>query len=315
MSRVLITGANGWIARALGQALVQRGDSVCGLTRRPGSTPDGVAEWLHEADDFEGLEKAWPNERSFDVVVHLAARVHAPEDDGEATEAAYLATNTTATLRLAELSRARGVGRFVFLSSVKALGETEPGRPWREDDLPQPGDAYGRSKRRAEEGLAALEGIEVVMLRPPLVYGPGVRANFARLMRALQAGWPLPLGGATARRSLVFIDNLVDALALCVQHPEAAGELFHVADGEDLSVRELVTRLGVLLARPARLIPVPIGWLRWVGGLVGRGAEIGRLTEPLRLDTQKIQKLLGWRPPLATQQGLERTVSWYRTTC
>jgi UDP-glucose 4-epimerase len=315
MSRVLITGANGWIARALGQALVRRGDSVCGLTRRAGSTPDGVAEWLHEADDFEGLEKVWPNERSFDVVVHLAARVHAPKNDGEATEAAYLATNTTATLRLAELSRARGVGRFVFLSSVKALGDTEPGRPWREDDLPRPADAYGRSKRRAEEGLAALEGIEVVTLRPPLVYGPGVRANFARLLRVLQAGWPLPLGGARARRSLVFIDNLVDALALCVQHPEAAGELFHVADGEDLSVRELVTRLGVLLARPARLIPVPVGWLRWVGGLVGRGAEIGRLTQPLRLDTQKIQKLLGWRPPFATQQGLERTVSWYRTTC
>jgi UDP-glucose 4-epimerase len=315
MSRILITGANGWIGQALGSALAAQGDTVWGLTRRRGTVPEGVAEWLHAAPDFAGLAQSWPAEREFDVVLHLAARVHSQTRDEGDLDASYMATNATATLRLAELARERGVGRFVFLSSIKALGEKDSGHPWREEERARPEDAYGRSKRRAEEDLANLSGIETVVLRPPLVYGPGVKANFARLLGALQRGWPLPLGRVKAVRSLIYIDNLVDALCTCAKDARAAGRLFHVADADPLPVVDLLQRLGILLERPARLLPVPVGLLRAAGSLLGRGAEVARLTDTLRLDTGLVERTLGWRPPLSTDEGLARTVSWYRTTC
>lgn len=315
MSRILITGANGWIGAALGRAAVARGHAVWGVTRRPGTTPAGVTEWVHVGPDFVDLEGQWPPTQAFDVVLHLAARVHAMNDDPVTSKTAYFESNTNASLRVAQLARDRGVGRFVFLSSAKALGETDPGRPWREEDEAHPQDAYGQSKREAELALMHLGGIETVILRPPLVYGPGVRANFLRLLRVVQRGWPLPLGCANAKRSLISLDNLVDVLIQCASDVRAKGQLFHVADAETLSIRELVLRLGLLLQRPARLLPLPIAWLKGAALLAGLGPEIGRLTEPLRLDTHRVQETLDWRAPHSVDEALAGTVAWYLSAC
>ncbi|MGA2550128.1 MAG: NAD-dependent epimerase/dehydratase family protein [Burkholderiaceae bacterium] len=315
MAQYLITGASGWIARALAQELIGTGHSVWGLTRRAHSVGEGIQEWVHTPPDFEDLDKAWPLDRRFDAVVHLAARVHSPPVGRDDEEISYRSSNSTATLRVAKLARERGVQRFVFLSSVKALGEKDPGRPLREDDLACPEDAYGRSKLEAEEGLRALEGIETVILRPPLVYGPGVRANFFRLMAAIERGWPLPLGCAQAQRSLIYLDNLVDALVRALGDVRARGRLYHVADAETLSVRDLLLFIGQQLQRPARLVPVPLSFLRGAGRLLGYEAEVGRLTESLRLDTTLIRSELDWSPPLSAQTGLARTAAWFKTSC
>ena len=209
-----------------------------------------------------------------------------------------------------------GARRFVFASSIKAVGEGDRGVPLAEDVAPAPQDPYGRSKWRAEQALAQLglcAGIDVVVVRPPLVYGPGVRANFLRMMDAVSRGLPLPLGAIAARRSLVYVDNLADALLRCAIDPHAAGECFHVADDDAPSVTGLLRLIGDALGKPARLIAVPSTVLRALGTLTGRRAAIDRLTGSLQLDTGRITRVLGWHPPYTTRQGLEATAAWYRS--
>lgn len=314
---VLVTGANGFVGQAVSQALLQRGDSVVGVVRRPQTTVEGVREWLFDANDFEGIDQRWPVATRCDAVIHLAARVHMKHETTADPLAAYRATNVTGALRVAAAARRAGARRFVFVSSIKAVGESSAGRPITEADEPAPTDPYGISKLEAERALIDYgreSGLEVVIVRPPLVYGPGVRANFLQLMSAIANGVPLPLGSIAARRSLLFVDNLADALVHCTTDPRAVGETFHVTDGRDLSVSELARALATQLHAPARLIPVPVGLLSLAGRLTGRSAQVDRLIGELRLDSSHIRERLGWYPPYTVEHGLLETAAWYRST-
>ncbi len=223
--------------------------------------------------------------------------------------------NVEGTRQLARQAAAAGVQRFVYVSSIKVNGEsTAPGRPFRADDPPQPVDPYGISKHEAEQALreqAATAGMELVVIRPPLVYGPGVRANFRSMMTWLQRGIPLPLGAIDNRRSLVALDNLCDLIVTCVQHPAAAGRTFLAGDGEDVSTTELLQRLGRALGHPARLLPVPPGLLRTTLGLLGKGDIAQRLCSSLQVDISTARELLGWQPPISLDEGLLRAAATF----
>jgi UDP-glucose 4-epimerase len=278
---------------------------------------DGVTEWVDASTDFSGTAESWPTGLTADCIVHLAARVHVMHDMAADPDAAFRATNVDGTLRLAAAAQQRGVPRFVFVSSIKAVAESDGGKPLREDDPARPEDAYGRSKRSAEEALIRLgdvTGPEIVIARPPLVYGPQVRANFLRLMDAVWRGIPLPLGGADARRSMVYVGNLADALMYCATDPRAARQCFHIADSTAPTVAELVRALARHLGKPSRLLPVPAAWLRVAGRLTGRSAQVDRLIDGLRVDTTRIRNVLGWQPPYSTDEGLSATADWYRST-
>ncbi|RQP42289.1 UDP-glucose 4-epimerase family protein [Burkholderia ubonensis] len=313
---ILVTGANGFVGRAVCRLALAAGHTVTALVRRPGGCIPGVREWVHDARDFDGIADAWPADLHADCIIHLAARVHVMHDESPDPDAAFDATNVAGTLRIARAARAHGVSRLVYVSSIKAVGEGDKGAPLTEEVAPAPQDAYGRSKLRAERELAQFgetAGLDVVIVRPPLVYGPDVRANFLRMMDAVSRGTPLPLGAITARRSLVYVDNLADALLHCANDPHAARGCFHIADDNALSVAELLCMLGDVLGKPARLFSIPVGMLRAAGKLTGRGAAIDRLTGSLQLDTSHIKRVLGWQPPYSTRQGLEATAAWYRS--
>ncbi|WP_175656136.1 UDP-glucose 4-epimerase family protein [Burkholderia ambifaria] len=316
MMRLVITGANGFVGRAVCRRALDAGHTVTALVRRPGACIDGVREWVHGSADWEGLDAAWPADLVADCVIHLAARVHVMRDDSPDPDAAFDATNVAGTLRLAEAARKYGVRRIVYASSIKAVGESDGGAPLSESWPADPQDAYGRSKLRAEQQLARFgtsAGLDVVIVRPPLVYGPHVTANFLRMMDAVARGMPLPLGSISARRSIVYVDNLADALLQCATDPRAAGECFHVADDDAPSVTGLLRLVGDALGKPARLLPVPTAALRALGKLTGRSATIDRLTGSLQLDTGRIKRVLGWQPPYTTRQGLDATAAWYRS--
>jgi nucleoside-diphosphate-sugar epimerase len=246
------------------------------------------------------------------VVIHAAARVHVMNDKSADPLSEYRKVNVAGTLNLASQSARAGVGRFVFVSSIKVHGEaSQPGRPFRPDDAPAPVDPYGVSKLEAELGLREIEskrGMEVVIVRPPLVYGPGVRANFASMMRWVRLGIPLPLGAIHNSRSLVAIDNLGDLLVTCLSHPAAGGQTFLVSDGEDVSTTELLRRTAHAMGKKACLVPVPGLMLENVAALVGKNTLAQRLCSSLQVDIEKTRDLLGWSPPLTLNQGLKRAV-------
>jgi nucleoside-diphosphate-sugar epimerase len=244
-----------------------------------------------------------------DTVVHLAARVHVMRDASEDPLAEYRRVNVAGTEKLVRLAAAAGVRRVVLMSTVKVHGERGA---FRESDPPHPQDAYGVSKYEAEQSLhriAAETGMEAVIIRAPLVYGPGVRANFLALMRAVTRGIPLPLGAAANRRSLVALDNLVDFIITCIEHPAAANETFLVSDGEDLSTADLIRRLAGSLNRPARLFWVPRCVLMAGASLLGRREMALRLLGSLQVDISKARARLGWTPPLTVDEGLRRAVA------
>ena len=291
---LLITGGTGFVGRALVERL---GNKQANLNTRSDS-----AAW-HKA--LVGIT----------AVVHLAARVHVMRDAEADPLTAFRAVNVQGTLNLARQAAAAGVKRFVFVSSVKVNGEiTEMDQPFTANDEPAPIDPYGVSKMEAEQGLrkiAAETGMEVVIIRPPLVYGPGVRANFQTMMRWLARGVPLPLGAIHNRRSMVALDNLVDLIVTCIDHPAAANQTFLVSDGEDLSTTQLLQRLGRALGKPARLIPVPSMFLKVGAALLGKPAIAQRLCGSLQVDISKTQQLLGWVPPLSVDEGLKRAAEGY----
>jgi nucleoside-diphosphate-sugar epimerase len=246
-------------------------------------------------------------------MVHLAARVHVMRDESLDPLSEFRKSNVEGTLRLAtQVAQAR-VKRFIFISSVKVNGEqTQAGHPFRADDLPAPQDPYGISKLEAEVGLreiARQTGMEVVIIRPPLVYGPGVKANFASMVKWLQRGVPLPLGAVHNQRSLVALDNLVDLIITCIDHPAAANQTFLVSDGEDVSTTELLRRMAAALKAPARLIPVPQYLLEWGATLAGKQAVSQRLFSSLQVDIMSTRKLLGWAPPVSLDQGLAQVAA------
>lgn len=314
---VLVTGASGFVGRALCRTLVENGHRVTGIVRRTGTAPAGVDECVYTGREFTDISAHWPAAPGeVDCVMHLAARVHVMNDSALDADAEFRAMNVDGTLRVAEAAHQHGVRRIVFVSSVKAIAESDGGQPLREDAPARPEDPYGRSKCEAETLLRQFgdsTGLETVIVRPPLVYGPEVRANFLRMMGAVSRGIPLPLGTIAARRSIVCVDNLADALLRCATDPRAAYECFHVADDDPPSVAGLLRMVGDVLGRPARLFPVPLAALRLVGRLTGRRAAIDRLTGSLQLDTGRIKRVLDWHPPYTTRQGLEATAAWYRS--
>ncbi|WP_088510472.1 NAD-dependent epimerase/dehydratase family protein [Burkholderia ubonensis] len=309
MMRVLVSGANGFVGRVVCAAALKRGHVVTALVRRPGLCIPGVYEWVSPEPDFASVGDTWAV-GEIDAVVHTAARVHQFGRHEAQLLDAYRRTNVDGTLRLAEAAYRHGCRRFVNMSSVKALAECDVGRPLRESDMPRPLDAYGISKREAEvalELLAARFQRQGISVRCPLVYGPGVAGNFERLMSAVARRVPLPLGRASAPRSLVFVGNLADALLELAEHPGVRQSVYHVADRETLTVSELVETLGRHLGQPARLVDIPVGVLRLVARVTGRTETVRRLIDPLRLDTGAIRHDLGWQPPFSCEEGLART--------
>ncbi|MDR1936619.1 MAG: SDR family oxidoreductase [Candidatus Accumulibacter sp.] len=309
---ILVTGAAGFVGRALTARLAARGCVRAATHAVPfaGHLPNLTAVHGKALSPDEDWSAALDG---VGAVIHCAARVHVLRESGGEAWAAYRRTNVDGTLNLARQAVAAGARRFVFLSSIKVNGEcTSPGQPFTEKHAPAPRDPYGVSKMEAEQGLRALardSGLEVVIVRPPLVYGPGVKANFLSLMRWLARGWPLPLGALTEnRRSLVALDNLVDLLLSCVDHPAAANRTFLVSDGEDLSTVDLLERLGAALGRPARLISVPVGALRLAAAGLGRADALNRLCQSLQVDMRQTRSTLGWTPPLGVDEGLRRAV-------
>ncbi|MGF6769020.1 UDP-glucose 4-epimerase [Paraburkholderia sp. GAS199] len=318
-NRVAVTGANGFVGKALSRALLRQGVSVNAVVRASGDAENGADLFRIAVPEFADADALMPLIEAFRgcrTVVHLAARVHLLNDTVADPLAAFRLTNVDGTLQVAQAAQRAGVERLVFMSSVKALAETDPGRPLSETDAREPEDAYGVSKAEAEIALlefGARTGLEIVIVRPPLVYGPHVRANFLRLLDAIAKGVPLPVGAVSARRSLCFIDNLVDATALCAIHPRAPGNVFHVSDGDDPTVPQMAQMLARHLGRPARLVRVPVGLLELAGRLTGRSPQVERLTRSLQLDCSHIHDLLDWRAPVSLDAGLAATVEWYRS--
>ena len=250
-----------------------------------------------------------------EAVIHLAARVHVMQETDPDPDVAYYRVNVSGTLRLAEAAAAAGVKRFVFLSTVKVNGEATGERPFTENDAPAPQDSYGHSKWEAEQGLRQLSdrtGLEVVILRPPLVYGPEVKGNFFSLLRLCASGVPLPFGLVRNFRSLIYVENFVDAICQVLERPEAVGRTFMVRDGQDLSTPELCLQLCTGLERSCRLLPVPVSLLRGLVAMTGRGAMVDRLVGDLKVDDSCIRRELGWIPPVDASTGLRNTGSWYR---
>lgn len=309
--RVLVTGANGFVGLATCRRLLTDGHNVIGALRRAESfLPDGVERSVVGVLDGS---TCWKNVlRDVEGVVHLAARVHVLQDPAADSLAAFRSVNTETTLNLARQAAATGVRRFVHLSTIKVNGEeTIAGRLLTERDYPSPQDAYAISKWEAEQGLMELSaeaGMEVVIIRPPLVYGPGVKANFLAMMRGLAWGLPLPLGAIHNRRSLVALDNLVDLITTCIYHPAAANQVFLVSDGEDLSTTELLRRTATAMSTSAWLLPVPQDLLKIGLKLVGRGDVAARLCNSLQVDISKVVTLLGWNPPTSVDESLAKTV-------
>jgi nucleoside-diphosphate-sugar epimerase len=312
--RVLVTGGQGLVGRALATRVLAQGLKVRVSTRRKPTTTDLRLEYFQTTD--MSFTTDWLSAlHEVDVVVHCAARVHVMHDTEADPLATFRSVNLEGTLSLARQAADAGVKRFVFISSVKVNGEaTQLGSAFAADDAPAPLDAYGVSKMEAEQGLrdlAARTGMEVVIIRPPLVYGPGVKANFAAMMRWLQRGVPLPLGAVHNQRSLVALDNLVDLIVTCLMHPAAANQTFLVSDGEDVSTTELLRRMGRAMGHPARLVPVPAGLLKLAATMLGKRDMVQRLCGSLQVDIEKTRRLLDWTPPLSLDQGLKKAAEGY----
>ncbi len=308
---VLLTGASGFVGKAVLKTAQQRRLKIHPVFRSMDSAKrhpeavlvsglDGSADW---SQALNGV----------DVVIHAAARAQITREEVLDPLAEYRRVNVEGTLNLASQAAAAGVRRFVFISSIKVNGEaTVLGRPFTADDAPAPEDAYGLSKLEAEAQLKQVAqemGMELTIIRPPLIYGPGVKGNFASLVRWVQRGLPLPLGGVTHnRRSLVGLDNLVDLILVCAEHHRAANQTFLISDGEDLSTTELLRKIGNALGRPARLLWVPAGAISLLAGLVRKQGVSGRLLGSLQVDIHKTCELLDWKPSVAVDEGLRRAL-------
>jgi len=305
MARILVTGAAGFIGRALCRGLAERGHRPVAGLRHP-APPSSTAEGLLLGDITP--DRDWSRALrgvGIGIVVHLAQRAHSTADP------AALAPEPAAAAALARAAARAGARRFVYLSSITAMGAaTAPGRPFQAGDEPRPENPYGRSKLATEQALAEAArdtGIELAIIRPPLVYGPGVRANFHALLRLVARGLPLPLAAVDNRRSLVFVENLVDLLASAAIHPAAAGQSLLCADGTDFSTPQLIRALAAALGRPARLFPVPSALFAVGRKLPVIGSPVGSLTSSLQVDDSATRALLGWAPPVGAAEGLAMT--------
>ena len=314
MSKILITGITGFVGASLCKRLRQDGHMLTGTTRTDdlGAGPERVP--LYHIPEV-GPDTDWTQAvTGADIVVHLVARVHVMKERASDPLAEFRNVNTAGTKRLAEQAAEAGVKRFVFLSSVKVNGEVSPETGFTETNPPQPEDAYGISKWEAEQALkviAAETGLEVVIIRPPLVYGAGVRANFLKLMQAIKLGLPLPLSAIKNQRSLVSLDNLVALIEICLENKAAANQTFLVSDGEDLSTPELLRRTARAMRRSARLFPIPVSLLIKTANLLGKSDFALRLCSSLQADINKTRDLLVWSPLVSVDESLQKTTKHF----
>lgn len=313
--RVLLTGASGFVGRSvLGRLSSRTSIEVVAITRSPlVGLPISVTSL--QIVGVESQEDWHPALAGVDAVIHCAARVHVMNDVEVDPLSEFRKVNVEGTLNLARQAALTGVRRFIFVSSIKASGEeTVLNVPYSADAQAFPIDPYGVSKLEAEQGLlnlAAETGMEVVIIRPVLVYGPGVKANFLSMMHWLHRGVPLPLGAVHNKRSLVALDNLVDLMVTCIDHPAAANQIFLASDGEDLSTTELLRRMGMALGKPARLLPVPSWLIKSGAAILGKQALAQRLCGSLQVDINKNRELLGWVPPVSVDEALSRTAEHF----
>lgn len=313
---VLITGANGFIGRELCVAFVRRGFVVKGAVRERSELPSGVTPVIvgnvnSETNWLDALI-------GVDVIIHLAARAHVLVESAINPQQEFQKVNAAGTQHLASWAANVGVKRFVYVSSIGVNGlNTEAGRVFTETDVPNPHNAYALSKWEAEQALnriSAESKLEIVILRPPLVYGARAPGNFAEMLRVIVKGIPLPLASVHNLRSLIYIENLIDALLLCATHSEASGKTYLVSDGADISTPELLRQMGQGIGCPVKLFRCPPNLLILAGALVGKSAQVQRLVCSLQVDSGKIRRELNWTPPFTLQQGLQATADWYRNT-
>ena len=315
---VLVTGANGFIGRNLCAFLKESGYSVREAVRNNTSDSSGVHEYIQVGDINESTD--WKQALTgVDTVIHLAARVHIMQDQAANPVEAFRKVNVLGTERLAQLAAKAGVKRFIFISSVKVNGEKTEGRgkegelkeAFSERDVPEPQDAYGISKLEAENVLKKIAdetNLQIVILRIPLVYGPGVKANFKNLIKIASAGLPLPFKGIRNLRSFLYLGNLTHAVIACIDHPKAAGETFMISDGEDISTPELINKIAFALNKKPVLFPFNLKILRAFCKIIGKSEELEKLTGSFLVDSSKIRNLLGWKAPFTMEEGLKETV-------
>lgn len=316
MKTVLVTGANGFVGRVLCAELLERKYTVRRVVRDSSHREDGGCEVVKVAG-IDATTKWADALKGVDAVIHLAARVHVMSDTAAEPLAEFLRINAAGTEHLARCAAASGVRRLIYVSSIKVNGEeTRDGQKFSGADTPAPQDPYAVSKWQAEQALhrvAGETGLEVVIVRPPLVYGPGVKGNFVQMLDAVARRVPLPFASVHNRRSLVYVGNLADALITCAAHPAAAGQTYLVCDGEDVSTPDLLRQLAAAMDVPSRLFSCPIMLLRLAGKLTGKSQQLERLLGSLQVDGDKIRRELNWAPPCSLQQGLQATADWYRT--
>lgn len=316
--KILVTGSSGFLGTALVEQLAGMPDThIVAVSRRATAHP--TPNVTTAAITTLNTDTQWgPVLQDVDTVVHTAARVHVMHDTAADPLALYREVNTLGTLELAQQAASAGVRRFIFISTIKVNGEaTARGQCFSADDTPAPNDPYAISKHEAEQGLLALaksSAMEVVIIRPVLVYGPGVKANFLHLMRTLHNRVPLPLGAVKNARSLVSLDNLIDLIRVCIDHPAAANEIFLVSDGEDLSTRDLASLLKTHLPGSSWLIPVPESLIMLGATLLGRKSAAERVLGSLRVDISKTRERLQWQPPVSVEDGLKKTVEHFLVT-
>ncbi len=299
--KVVVTGSNGFVGQTLTSHLAREGWQTAELGRREVGNIGPETDWMARL-------------AGADAVIHLAAMVHVMHEPTPEEAAGFHTVNALGTEKLALDAGRAGVRRLVFLSTSKVMGDRDPGRPFTEADHPAPGDPYTRSKLEGEERLrtaAAASGLEFVILRPPLVYGPGVKANFLSLLRLCASPWPLPLESVANERSFISVDNLCDAIVRCVSAPSAAGLTAFVRDGTDLSTPQLITNLRREMSRPVRLVPVPSSILKAATRLLGRTETATRLLDSFRFDDSLFRRTLDWSPPQTAAEGLSQVARWF----
>jgi len=315
-SSVFITGATGFVGSSLIKRLLQENVHLFAAVldgEDAGHLPAGVGQVvvkpLSESSDYSSVLQ------NMDIVIHLAARVHVMQDTAEDPLLEFRKVNLHGTERLALQAAQAGVKRFIFMSTIGVNGNLTGNKPFTERDDPNPHNAYSVSKLEAEIGLrdiSAKTGMEVVIVRAPLVYGPGNPGNFLSLLRAVAKGIPLPLASVHNQKSFLYVDNLADALVCCATHSRAAGQTFLVSDGEEISTPKLILQLAIALDRPSRIIPFPTSLMRLAGKLTGKTMAVGRLLGSLVVDSGKIRRELNWQPPFTMEQGLRETAEWFK---
>lgn len=310
--KVLITGANGFVGQAVCQHLLEAQFNIRKALRRALDKQSNedcqiVGDINARTDWSKALVK-------IDSIVHLAARVHVMNDSSADPLSEFRKVNVEGTVNLAQQAARANVRRFIFISSIKVNGEKTEGKYFTENDEPAPQDPYGISKFEAEQELRRIAretGLEVVILRPPLIYGPSVKANFYQLMNAIYRGWPLPLGKVNNQRSLLYVNTFANAIKTCLTHPNANGKTFLVSDEKSLSTAELIVALGRFLRSTPRLFNIPVSWMRFGGSLLGKAATVDRLTSSLVVDSNKIRQELSWDSPYNFDTGIQKTAEWF----